>query len=436
MTSLSKVYTINETLYTKDRIVSTTTLSPSLAQQALTASLSGWRDEQTRFLAELVKTPSDNPPGDCAPHARKAAALLEAMGFVVERHPVPDQVVRSFGMQSAINLVIRERFSPGGPVIALNAHGDVVPPGQGWTTDPYGAEIRDGWMYGRGAAVSKSDFATYAYALKALKECGAALKGAVELHFTYDEETGGAIGPEWLLAQGISTPDFAVSAGFSYAITTAHNGCLHLEVECIGKSAHAARPDTGYDALHAATEILSGLYGLRKGYAAIRSSVPGIDHPTLTIGLIEGGINTNVVPDNVKFRIDRRIIPDENPEQVEHDLVEFIRGAAAAHPTIRVRTRRIILARPFVPLPGQERLVAAFQANALRVLGEAIKPQGSPLYTDARHYSAAGIPTVLYGAGPRSMLEANAHRADERVKLDDVFKATEVVAGTLLDLLR
>ena len=419
--------------------MSTQTDNRSVAQSQIGVLLAGWRAEQTRFLAELVKTPSDNPPGDCAPHARRAAALLEAMGFIVEQHAIAEDVVKAHGMQSAINLVVRQHFGGDdgrrGPTIALNAHGDVVPPGEGWSTDPYGAEIKDGWIYGRGVAVSKSDFATYAYALRALKETGAALNGAIELHFTYDEETGGAIGPEWLLAQGISKPDLAISAGFSYGITTAHNGCLHLEVECVGKSAHAARPETGYDALHAATDILSALYQLRTSYSEIRSRVPGITHPTLTIGLIEGGINTNVVPDKVLFRIDRRIIPEENPEQVEHDLIEFIRQAAAAHPTIRVRSRRIILARPFVPLPGQEKLVAALQANAERVLGEKIESQGVPLYTDARHYSAAGIPTVLYGAGPRSMLEANAHRADERVKLDDVFKATEVVAGALADLL-
>ena len=436
--------------------MSTQTDKRSVAQSQRGVLLAGWRDEQTQFLAELVKTPSDNPPGDCAPHARRAAKLLEAMGFIVEQHAIADDVVNAHGMKSAINLVVREHFGHNaaqratgqdaagdatkeaakcGPVIALNAHGDVVPPGAGWSTDPYGAEIKDGWMYGRGVAVSKSDFATYAYALRALKETGTALNGTIELHFTYDEETGGAIGPEWLLAQGISKPDYAVSAGFSYGITTAHNGCLHLEVECIGKSAHAARPETGYDALHAATDILSALYKLRTTYARMRSKVPGITHPTLTVGLIAGGINTNVVPDKVLFRIDRRIIPEENPEKVEHDLIEFIRQAAEAHPTIRVRSRRIILAKPFVPLPGQEKLVAAIAANAERVLGEKIAPQGVPLYTDARHYSAAGIPTVLYGAGPRSMLEANAHRADERVKLDDLFKATEVMAGALADLL-
>ncbi len=197
------------------------------------------RDEPERFLAELVRVPSDNPPGDCAPHAQRAAQLLEAMGFAVERHVVPDAAVAANGMISCSNLVVRVRFGNGhAPVIALNAHGDVVPPGLGWTTDPYGAEVRDGYMYGRGVAVSKSDFATYAFALRALQDAvekGAQFDGTIELHFTYDEEVGGAIGPGWLLAQKISQPDYAISAGFSYGITTAHNGYLHIEVEVRGK---------------------------------------------------------------------------------------------------------------------------------------------------------------------------------------------------------
>ena len=189
---------------------------------------------------------------------RRAAELLEGLGFTVERHPVPDELVRANGMISCTNLVVRKRFGDG-PVVALNAHGDVVPPGEGWTTDPYGAEIVDGWMYGRGVAVSKSDFATYAFALLALQaaaEAGARLDGTVELHLTYDEEVGGEIGPRWLIEQGISNPDLALGAGFSYAVVNAHNGCLHLEVQVDGRSAHAAMPWTGVDALEAATHIL------------------------------------------------------------------------------------------------------------------------------------------------------------------------------------
>jgi len=399
--------------------------------------LAAHRADEAGFLAELVKVPSDNPPGDCAAHASRAALLLEQLGFKVARHVVPDALVRTNGMISCVNLLIRETFGPG-PTIACNAHGDVVPPGTGWTVDPYGGEVRDGRMYGRGVAVSKSDFATYAYALLALKaavEKGAKLGGAIELHFTYDEEAGGAIGPAWLLQQDLSKPDYALSAGFAYGITTAHNGCLHLEVEVLGKSGHAAEPDKGVDALEAATGMLTDLYALRKTYTAIRSRTAGITSPTLVVGLIQGGVNTNVVPDRVVFRLDRRIIPEENPVEVEGTLTRALNASAAKWPGIRLNVRRILLAQPFLPIPGQEVLVAAIQKNACAVLGEDIQALGVPLYTDARHYSAAGVPTVLYGAGPRTLLEANGHRADENLKLDDLYKATEVVALSLYDLL-
>ncbi len=397
--------------------------------------LADHREAQTRFLAELVKVPSDNPPGDCRAHAEAAAPLLEALGFAVERHPVPEALVRANGMISCTNLVVRERFGTGGPTIACNAHGDVVPPGLGWTADPYGAEVRDGRMYGRGVAVSKSDFATYAFALKALKESGVPLSGAIELHFTYDEEAGGAIGPKWLIEQGITKPDYALSAGFSYGITTAHNGCLHIEVEVFGKSGHAAEPHKGHDALEAAALILHDLYAYRKALTALESKIPGIGCPTMVVGLIKGGINTNVVPDHVVFRLDRRIIPDEIPGVAERFLNALIKESVRKMDGIRVEVRRILFAAPFVPLPGQERLVDAITRHASAVFGVEVKPHGVPLYTDARHYSEAGVPTVLYGAGPRTLEEANGHRADENLVLDDLHKATEVVALAFLDLL-
>ena len=387
------------------------------------------------LLAELVKVPSDNPPGDCAPHAERAARLLEERGLAVERHPVPEPLVRANGMVSAVNLVVRERFGEG-PVIALNAHGDVVPPGGGWSTDPYGGAIRDGWMYGRGVAVSKSDFSTYAYALLALRALQAPLAGTVELHLTYDEEAGGAIGPKWLLDEGISKPDFAISAGFAYGIVTAHNGCLHLEVEVSGKSAHAARPETGHDALEAATALLAALYAHRQGLARVRSAVEGIGSPTLVVGLIRGGINTNVVPDAVTLRLDRRMIPEEDPATVERELVALIERSLSGKPGIACQVRRIMLALPLKPVPGLDRLVEPLRRNAEAVLGEPVPVYGVPLSPDARHYAAAGIPTVLYGAGPRSLIEANAHAADERLPLADLRKASEVIALTLLDLLR
>ncbi|MET4699265.1 succinyl-diaminopimelate desuccinylase [Constrictibacter sp. MBR-5] len=390
------------------------------------------RDDQASFLAQLVSIPSDNPPGDCAAHADAAATLLEAMGFVVERHVVPAAEVAAVGMRSVTNLVVRHRFGDG-PTLALNAHGDVVPPGEGWTVAPYGGRIVDGRLYGRGAAVSKSDFATYAFALRALRDAGTALRGTVELHLTYDEEAGGEIGPKWLLDQGISRPDIAIAAGLSYGVVTAHNGVLHLEIELRGRSAHAAKPETGADALEAATAVLQALYAHRKSYRAIRSRVDGIGSPNLVVGLIRGGINTNVVPDQVTLRLDRRIIPEETPDAVEAELRQVVEAAGTAGVTCGIR--RVMAAAPLAPTPASEALASVVCRHATRIFGEPVETAGVPLYTDARHYAARGIPIVLYGTGPRSFVDAGAHGADEHVLLDDLWKATEVVAASICELL-
>ena len=412
-------------------------LSPSGSAptpDAISRFLDEQQQAQVDMLAALVHVPSDNPPGDCDAHAHRTAMLLEELGFTVEQHPVPAEELAKVGMISATNLIARQEFGPG-PVIALNAHGDVVPPGEGWTHPPYGAEIVDGWMYGRGVAVSKSDIPTYAFAMKALVQSGLPLSGTVELHVTYDEEAGGEIGPALILGQGLSKPDLALGAGFSYAVVNAHNGCLHAEVEVKGRSAHAAMPFTGIDALEAATAILSALYGWRGSLSERVSALPGIGSPQLTVGLIKGGINTNVVPDRVTFRLDRRMIPEENPAEVEGELRRVIEDAAASRPGVTVAIRRILLAEPLVPHAGGQKLTEALCRHATSVMGEPVAAKGVPLYTDARHYAAAGIPTVLYGAGPHTIEEANAHRADERLPLADLRKATEVVARTLAELL-
>nr|WP_315430642.1 M20/M25/M40 family metallo-hydrolase [uncultured Albidiferax sp.] len=410
--------------------------NPPSAKDAMRGFIEQHFDEQVHALARLVQCPSDNPPGDCTPHALVTAQWLAEMGFTVERHEVPRALAQQHGMQSVTNLIVREKFGDGGPVVAMNAHGDVVPPGEGWTASPYSGDIRDGWLYGRGAAVSKSDFTTYAYALRALKSLyGVALNGQVELHFTYDEETGGMTGPHWILQQGLSRPDYVLSAAFSHHVVTAHNGCLHLEITLRGRSAHAAWPETGNDAIEASVPLLAALYRYRDSLADRPSSTPGITHPTLVVGLVKGGINTNVVPDVVTLRVDRRIVPEEIPEQVEAELREVIAASVRRLTGIQVEVTQILLARPFKPVAGAEALTDLVCREGSAVLGTPVTPIGVPLYTDARLYSEAGIPTVMYGAGPATLLAANGHRADERVPLRELQQATQVVANVLLELL-
>ena len=391
-------------------------------------------DDEVRFLQALVRVPTDTPPGNNAPHAERTAELLQGFGFEAEKHAVPPAEVQACGLESITNLIVRRRYGTG-PTIALNAHGDVVPPGEGWSHDPYGGEIDGGQLYGRAAAVSKCDFATFTFATRAIEALKVPLKGSVELHFTYDEEFGGELGPGWLLQQGLTKPDLLIAAGFSYQVVTGHNGCLQLEVTVHGKMGHAAVPETAVDALQAATLILNALYHQNTLYKQVTSQVKGITHPYLNVGLIQGGTNTNVVPGKVVLKLDRRMIPEENPDEVEATLRRVIGEAVAGSRGVTVDVKRILLARALKPLEGNRPLVDALCRHASSVFGDAIQASGTPLYTDARLYCERGIPAVLYGAGPRTVLESNAKRADEHIALEDLRRATKVVARTLLDLL-
>ncbi len=402
--------------------------------QAIDAWVDAHFDEEVRFLQQLVQVPTDTPPGHNAPHAERTAALLSAFGFEAEKHVVPAPDVQAAGLQSITNLVVRRPYGVG-RTVGLNAHGDVVPPGKGWTHDPYGGEVVNGKLYGRAAAVSKCDFATFTFATRAIESLQRPLKGSVELYFTYDEEFGGELGPGWLLNKGVIKPDMLIAAGFSYQVVTGHNGCLQMEVTVHGKMGHAAVPETAVDALQAATKILVALYHQNTLYEQVTSQVNGIKHPYLNVGLIQGGTHTNVVPGQVVLKLDRRMIPEESPADVEASIRSVMAAAVADSAGITLDVKRLLLAKALRPLPGNRPLVNALCAHASAVFGEPIGALGSPLYTDARLFCEHGIPAVLYGCGPRTVLQSNAKRADEHIVLEDLRRATKVVARSLLDLL-
>ena len=410
------------------------------AYEQLDAWIDTHFDEETKFLQALVQVPTDTPPGNNAPHAERTAELLKGFGFEAEKHVVPESALKEYGMGSITNLIVRRPYGGTGLTVALNAHGDVVPPGDGWTHAPYGGEIVDGKLYGRASAVSKSDFASYTFAVRAVETLKSQLGGAVELHFTYDEEFGGEMGPGWLLRNKLTKPDLLLAAGFSYQVVTAHNGCLQMEVTVHGKMAHAAIPDTGVDALQGAVAILNALYHQNTLYKKITSKVEGITHPYLNVGRIEGGTNTNVVPGKVVLKLDRRMIPEENPAEVEAAIRRVIADAAAAFnqsgPGITIEIKRLLLANSMQPLAGNKPLVDALQKHGEAVFGEPIPTSGTPLYTDVRLYCEQGIPAAIYGAGPRTVFESNAKRADEHLVLEDLRRATKVVARSLFDLLQ
>ena len=155
-----------------------------------------------------------------------------------------------------------------------------------------------------------------------------------------------------------------IAAGFSHEVVTAHNGCLQLEITVYGKMAHAAIPDSGIDALQGAVHILNALYAQNPLYRAVKSGIRGISHPYLNIGRIEGGTNTNVVPGKVVFKLDRPMIPEEAPGEVEAGILRLNGDAAASCTGITVEIRRLLLARAMMPLPGSQPLVDAIPNHA------------------------------------------------------------------------
>jgi succinyl-diaminopimelate desuccinylase len=191
--------------------------------------------------------------------------------------------------------------------------------------------------------------------------------------------------------------------------------------------------------MQGANAVLTALYAENIKNRQIKSKVVGINHPYINVGMVNGGTNTNVIPGKVVLKVDRRMIPEEDPTVVEQELRALIESAVknvtGNGVGCTLSMKRIVLARALQPLAGNAPLVAALQANALEVFGEAIPALGTPLYTDVRIYGEAGIPGVIYGSGPRTVLESNAKRADEHLELADLRRATKVIARTLADLL-
>lgn len=382
------------------------------------------RADQFRFLARLVGMKTENPPTDCASDAERIGELLRDLGLEVETFAVPQDRCFEYGVASATNLIVRHRFGPG-PILALQAHGDVVPPGGGWTKDPFGSEIERGVMYGRGTSLAKSSIAAYTYALLALKDAGEPLPGAVEMHITFDGTSGGYVGPAWLLEQRMVAPDAVISAGYTYAVVTQHKGCLQLSVDL--RASGTGTPDNR-DALQAAHEVLGTLYALSRDYLKIRPRMFGVGAPAIVVGMIDGGRRPNLRPESITVRLGRYFLPEEDPKRIQRQLSTLIGKAVMTQKGVTCNVRPIHVDPPLRPVDGTERLARIVETHAAGVLGQTVPRRGVPFTTDARHYCGAGIPTVVFGAGPASVFNNQGRIADEHLALDDLRKGTEAVA--------
>lgn len=393
------------------------------------------RAQQFAFLKDLVSLNTQVPPGSLKKACDRLTKMLEGLGFVVERHTPPKDRLDAAGREPFDNLVIRRKFGDG-PVLALVSNMDTPPTGDGWTVDPRAGHIKDGKLFGRGAVTGKGHLAAQAFALMALMDVEAEIGGTVELHISFDGGQGGTLGAKWMLDEKIVGPDFAIVGGPSRSVAYKSTGKMILDAEVRGRTAPADAPGAGVDALEAATQSLTRLYQYRGGLPAHVSATPGIGSPTLVIEEIEGGSETGGVPDKVTFRIDRRIVPDEDVTQVETQLTNLIGTTISRVPGARARIRRSSLVHPMTGDDDLQRQLGAMIAWHLRAkLGEERMERGVAYDHEGSHYAAKRIPTVLYGAGPDDPIAAGMGGADEHVMLDDVRLATEILALSLADLL-
>ena len=295
------------------------------AEEVALPAGAGARADRHAARATTRRTPSAPP------------TLLAGFGFAAERHPVPDDAVREHGLGSITNLIVRRRYGDG-PTIALNAHGDVVPPGEGWTPRPLRrrGRRRQALRPRRGGQQERlRDLHLRACARSSRSALPLAGRRRAALHLRRGIRRR-ARPRAGCCSQGLTKPDLLLAAGFSYQVVTAHNGCLQLEVTVHGKMAHAAIPSTGIDALQGAVAILNALYAQNDAVpAASRRRSRASPIRTSTSAASRAAPTPTSSRARSCCKLDRRMIPEEDPVEVEATLRAVIADAAgdgARHP--------------------------------------------------------------------------------------------------------
>jgi acetylornithine deacetylase/succinyl-diaminopimelate desuccinylase family protein len=377
------------------------------------AVLAGIHDQETtELLRTLVRTPSGNPPGDERRVAEVLADFLHSTGSEPQLHEVEP---------GRANLVALFDTGAPGPTLMLNGHLDTMPAGPGWTTDPLGGIVRDGHLFGLGAADQKSGLAAMAVAAAAVRRAGLPRRGRLLLTGVVDEE-GGGLGARRLVEQGLQADCAVITEPTELGLVRVSNGQLNVELLVRGKSAHGSTPESGRNAIEAAARVILAL-GEHAGRLRARTH-PLIGPTTLNVGTIHGGLVTSIVPAECRFTIDRRVIPGDTIDGALADLDELLDRLRAQDPALEVE-RRVMMAVPPVEVPEDLPLCRIMRDATARILGRDLGYTGLRGSTDAATFQSAGIPTVIFGPGS---LSKSAHRADEWVPLADVHAATRILA--------
>jgi succinyl-diaminopimelate desuccinylase len=400
--------------------------------------LASAENEMCRFLADLLRIDTSNPPGrnylGCVHFLDKK---LQSLGFKTKIHRVPNKVLRPTvpNCEEYPRYSVIGRWNVGAKkTVTFNAHYDVVPAGQGWTTPPFEPVIRKGWMYARGSNDMKGSIAALLYAIEAVQKCNLLPKVNIEVAFVPDEESNSLLGTGYIVEKKFVKADYAVvcEGGYADFVGCGHNGVLWMEVTVKGKSAHASRPHLGINAFEKAAALCQELQEYKAKQREHVFIAPGGAElrPPLTLGgeiHTSAGSKINTIPDEVRFTIDRRILPDEDEAKVERELRAFLKAATKKIPQLKIDIRKISSRKPSLvseenPLPQ----------GFLQTVRKYRKKAGFGMtsgFTDMSFYcNEARIPTVGYGVEGK-----NTHGVDECVNIKDLVTTSKIYARFLTE---
>jgi succinyl-diaminopimelate desuccinylase len=416
-------------------------LSPVSAAEAalITKAVDSLAGEMVEFLQRMVRIPTENPPGknyrECAAEIGKT---MSAAGLDVETIEVPDHLLSTFAPQGnglpRPSVIGRMPGRRGRPVLHFTGHYDVVPAGAGWSVDPYGAVLKSGNVYGRGACDQKSGIAAQVFALAALRKAGLGPEGTLIASATPDEETGGFAGIGYLVDTGVisrATTDWCVITECLDvdSICLGHRGTLWLELETRGRQCHGSMPSEGVNAI---TRMLDLLAAVREeilpalaGESRHPVMPPACRRSTLEVTMMEAGTKVNIVPASCRATLDWRLIPEQGVGEARAMLDGVVRRMKERDPGFECVVREIMRVDPTLVASDTE-VVRAFQAAGLAVRGEPMRFSVSPGSDDQKFIvQKAGLEQcIVYGPGPLAV----AHKANEFQSVQDLVEGAKVMA--------
>ncbi len=413
---------------------------------------SNWTDSHKKDLVDLtlrlVSIDTTVPPGrNYQKISHVIASELKEFGTKPSVSNIPEAVLRrkvspEVGLQGPRpNTFTTVHGDAEGPKILLNGHVDVVPATrEGWISDPFEPIVRNGMIFGRGAADMKGSDACMIYSIKALLETGIPIRGSITPTFTTDEEVGGYTGVNHLVERRVITReiDYCMSTDSSIeSLHIASLGDIEFLITVHGKAAHSGRGWTGINAIEHGSALIEKLKPLAEEIGKRHSQIaaePGFGitrmRPGLYVTTAKGGLKGNIIPDTFEILVDRRFIPEENPTRVEAEIKRVLKDFVAKNREVKVTVKKILGYDPMMTDP-KNRLVHVVRRAARKVLGTDPRPTGSQGSTDMAAVSRLGIPVTALGA---TRQDSNIHGINEHVRVSDLVNVTKILVHSYLQL--